>query len=200
MINKEEIKVIPFFEGVPKERLVLGMFIVLLTGFILYQSLIPDQIRKLKTISFEFNSRNKLMACYGQLLMNKDTLVEDLKLKENNFSRTKEKFILQDELSNYFADFRVLVKSCNLEVVTLDFKPREAIKGKDGKPLINFKKMSFDVSVKGGYFDAMTLFYKLEQSGFIFDKKSVRISLENAESSVVEMEIKVSVYILIKAV
>lgn len=200
MKNKVSIIMASFFEGIPGSKLIFGAFIVSLTGFVLYQSLLAGQIEKLKRTRLEFITQKKLIDSYSRLLMSKGELADDLKLKENNFAGIKEKFIPEEELSNYFVNFRSLAKAFNLEVVNLDFKPQEPIKGKDGKQLTYFKKMSLDVSLKGGYFDAMSLFYKLEQNSLIFDKKSIRILQENPGSSVIVMEIKASVYVLMKSI
>ncbi len=197
---KEKIKGLLVFEGISKEKVALGVCLVSFAGFILYNSLIAPQMRKLKTVKFQFVSQQKLMDSYNLIIENKDALVNELKLKEENFAKVKEKFISEEDLPNYFTDFRSLIKSYHLEVLSLDFSPQQIINGSDGKALNNFGKMSFDVSVTGEYFNIMLLLYELEQTNSIFDKKSVAISQEGLDPSIVIMDIKAVIYILIKTV
>lgn len=197
---KEKIIGFLVFEGISKEKVALGACLVLFVGFILYNSLIAAQMRKLKTVKFQFISEQKLMDSYNLIIKNKDPLVTELKLREEKFAKVKEKFISEEDLPNYFTDFRSLIKSYHLEVASLDFSPQQIINGSDGKALNDFSKMSFVVSVTGEYFNAMLLLYELEQTDSIFDKESVVISQEGMDPSIVVMDIKAVIYILLKTV
>lgn len=197
-IIKEKLKNIQIFRGLPKEKKIIGVLTVLLLGFLLYQSLIATQLLRLKAIDFQFISQKRLLDFYAQLVRHVDTLINETKEKERNLSKIKIRFISEEELPDYFTNFRNLVKSHNLEVLSLDFKPQEAIADLERKPLEYFQRLPLDISIKGGYFNVVLLLYKLERDNAIFDIKSIHIRGENPDSYTVLMEMKAVIYILMK--
>jgi hypothetical protein len=197
MILKNKIESIRLaFKSAPKERVFLGLFLVLSIGFVLYQSLIIFQIKKLKAVDFQFLSQKKLLDFYEQIMENADVLKKEFKEAENAFRLKKERFVDEEDLPNYFNYFRELAKSHGLKVSALDFKPQEALSDSEGRPLTYYQKLRFYVSLKGSYFDAIRLLYELEYvNPKIFDIQSVRIKKENGESRQVLTDIDVVVYI-----
>lgn len=188
------------FKRISKEKRILGIFIILLIGFLLYQSLIAVQMLRLKAISFQFISQKKLIDFYNRLITQTDVLISEVKEKKTNILKIKERFIDEEELSDYFNNFRALVKSHNLEVLGLDFKPQETITDLNIKPLSYYQRLRFNVSVKGGYFNTMQLLHKLEQDSQIFDIESIHIRQGGRDSGVVIMDMEAAIYILMKRI
>lgn len=197
-IIKQRLKNIQIFKGISKEKRIIGILLVLLIGFLLYQSLIATQFIRLKAIDFQFISQKRLLDFYIQLMRRIDILINEAKEKERNLARIKTRFISEDELPDYFNNFRTLVKSHNLEVISLDFKPQEVIAGLNTKPLEHFQRLPLDISIKGGYSNIMFLLYKLERDSTIFDIKSIHIRQASPDSYEVLMDMKAAIYILMK--
>jgi len=197
-IIKEKIKDFKFVKQVPKERIIVGALLILLAGFLLYRSLIAVHVLRLKAVEFQFKSQKELSDFYRGLMEDENAFVNLTKKREEAFEKIKERFISEGELSNYFDDFRAIVESYDLEVQNLDFNPQEVIMGRDKKQFSVFRSLSFEASLKGGYFDALSLLYKLEHNKHIFDIESIYISNVAPESSIVTMEMKVKIYILLK--
>jgi Tfp pilus assembly protein PilO len=200
MILKNNIKSMRLaLKSAPKERVFLWLILILSVGFILYQFLIIFQIRKLKAVDLYFLSQKKLLDFYEQIMENTNIFKKELGDAENAFRITKEKFVNEEDLPNYFTHFRELAKSHGLKVLTLDFKPQEAITDSEGKPLTYYQKLRFSVALKGDYFDAMRLLYELEYvSPKIFDVQTLSIKQQNSESRQVLADIDVVVYILME--
>lgn len=197
-IIKQKLKTIRFLQGISREKKIIGVLIFVLVGFLLYQSLLATQFLRLKAIDFQFSSQKKLVNFYRWLEGNTGILVNETKEKENNLLRMKESFIRDDELSNYFTNFRNLAKSHNLTVITLDFKPQKGVVGVDGKPLEYFQKLPLDVSLKGDYFNMMFLLYKLERGRPVFEINSVHLKQESPESYALIMDMKAALYVLMR--
>lgn len=195
---KQKLKNIKLLKGMSKEKKIIGILAVLLIGFLLYQSLIATQLLRLKAIDFQFISQKRLLDSYIQLIRHVDNLVKEAKEKENRLSRVRIRFISEEELPNYFTNFRNLVKSYNLEVISLDFKPQEVITNLGSRPLEYFQRLPLDISLRGGYFNTMFLLYKLERDAIIFDIKSIRIKQESPDSYSVLTDMKAVIYILMK--
>ena len=200
MILKNNIKSMRLaLKSAPKERVFLWLILILSVGFILYQFLIIFQIRKLKAVDLYFLSQKKLLDFYEQIMENTNIFKKELGDAENAFRITKEKFVNEEDLPNYFTHFRELAKSHGLKVLTLDFKPQEAIADSEGKSLTYYQKLRFSVALKGDYFDAMRLLYELEYvSPKIFDIQTLSIKREDSESRQVLADIDVVVYILME--
>lgn len=200
IILKEKInEALILLRAVSKKNIILGIFLILAIGFLLYNSLIAVQMKRLKTIDFQFVSKKKLIDSYSQLIKQTDVLKRALKDKEKELSLAKQKFVDEKELSNYFANFRELVKSHRLKLLDLNFNPREAITDLDEEPLTYFQRLRFNASMQGGYFDVMFLLYKLEQDNpKLFDIQYINIRQESRDSPGVIIEMKAIIYILIK--
>lgn len=200
IILKEKIsEAMVLLGGASKKDIILGIFSILAAGFILYNSLIAAQMGRLKTIDFQFVSKKKLVDSYSQMIKQTDVIKKALRDKEKEVSLTKQKFVDEKELSNYFANFRELVKAQRLRLLDLNFYPKEAIADLDEEPLTYFQRLRFNASIEGGYFDAMYLLYKLEQDNpKLFDIQSVHIKQESGESSEVIIEMKAIIYIFLK--
>jgi len=197
-VIKEKIKITQLIKGVPTERIILGIFLVLLVSFLLYQSLIAAQLIRLRAIDLQFNSQKQLADFYNQIMKQADIYVDEAKDKEDALSKIKENFISEEELSGYFDKFRSFVKSQNLEIISLDFKPPEIPQDLGGGEFEYFQRLPFDISVKGDYFSVVSLLYKLEQAKLTFDIKSIRVTPENSAGTSVVMNINACVYILMK--
>lgn len=197
-IIKQKLKEKQFFKGVSKEKRITGILMVLLIGFLLYQSLLANQLTRLRAIDFQFICQKRLLDFYCRLMKHTDVLVNEAREKEMNLARIKTKFISEDELPNYFANFRNLVKSHNLTTISLDFKPQETVENLNGKLLKYFQRLPLDISLKGGYFNLMFLLHKLEQSSPIFEIKSIRLKQESPDSFEVLMDMEAAIYILMK--
>jgi len=199
MSENKNAGILSALKSVPKEKVFLGILLVLAIGFVLYQSLIIFQVKKLKAIDFQFLSQKKLLNFYEQITQNSENLKKELSDAESDFWLEKERFIEEADLPNYFTHFRELAKSHGLKVLALDFKPQEAIADAAGKILTHYQKLSFNVSLKGDYFDVTQLLYELEYiSPKIFDIQSLRIKLEGFNSRQVFTDIDVTVYILMR--
>lgn len=184
------------FKNIPKEKVFLGLIIVLSIGFILYQSLIIIQFKRLKAVDLYFLSQKKLLDFYDQIMANVDVLKKDLTEAENAFQIRKARFIGEQELPNYFTHFRKLAKSHGLKILALDFKPQEAVTDSEGNALTYYQKLRFNTSLEGDYFDAMRLIYELEYiSPKIFDIQTLRIKQTNPRSREVFADLDVTVYI-----
>lgn len=183
-------------ENIPKERVFLGLIVILSAGFLLYQALIIFQIKKLKAVDLYFLSQKKLVDFYEQIMKNSAGLKNELKQTEETLRSTKEKFIGEEDLPNYFTHFRELAKSHALKVSSLDFKPQEAVSDPQGNALNHFQKLRFNVSLEGDYLDTLRLIYELEYvSPKIFDIQTVRIKQKNVQSRQIFTDIEVTVYI-----
>lgn len=185
-------------QKIPKEKRLLGIGVVVLVGLLLYESLLAVQLQRLKAIDFQFVSQKKLLDFYCQLVENVDNLINETREKELNFIQIKKKFISEEDLPDFFANFRQQIKAGGLQIVSLDFKPQEEIKGQDTSVLASYRRLPFEFSLKGKYFEAMLFLHKIEQSSPLFQIKSLLIKQETAESAVVILDLKVAVYILTK--
>ncbi|MEW6101766.1 MAG: hypothetical protein AB1481_05670 [Candidatus Omnitrophota bacterium] len=195
---KIKIKSLPFIEGISTAKLALGCLAVLLLGFLLYQSLVNLQLKKLKAASFQFNSQAKLLTLYQQIMADEELFINEARQKEKRLQDLISRFIHEEELSDYFTKFRALVKLYNLEVVNLNFKPQETIKDEAGAQFNYFQRLWFEATIRGGYFDVMSFIYRLEQNKPIFDIKSLKISQENPQGSTVILSFNSAIYILMK--
>ncbi len=187
------------FKSTPKERIFLWLILILSVGFALYQFLIIFQFKKLKAVDLYFLSQKKLVDFYERTMENANIFKKELRDAENNFALTKERFVNEEDLPNYFNHFRELAKSHGLKVLTLDFKPQETIADPEGIPLTYYQKLHFNVSLKGDYFDVVSLLYELEYvSPKIFDIQTLGIKQEDPESRQVFADIDVIVYIFME--
>jgi hypothetical protein len=183
-------------KNAPKEKVLLGCLLMLSLVFILYQSLIIIQIKRLKAVDLYFLSQKKLLDFYDRIMENADALKEELAEAQNSFGIKKEKFIDAEDLPNYFTHFRELVKSHGLKISALDFKPQEAITDSEGRELTYYQKLHFNASLEGDYFAALRLIYELEYlSPKIFDIQTLRIKQTNPQSREVTTDLEVTVYI-----
>jgi hypothetical protein len=200
MILKNKIQNLRLaFKGFPKERMLLWLILLLSAGFILYQSLIIFQVKKLKAVDLYFLSQKKLLDFYDQIMENAGALKKELAEAKNIFRMKKEKFVEEQNLPNYFTHFRELVKSNRLKILALDFKPQEIIPAAQGEPLSYYQKLRFNASLQGDYFDIMHLLYELEYvNPKIFDIQSLRIQQENPRSRQVVTDMDVTVYIFME--
>lgn len=187
---------IEIIKGTPKGKIIFGVLIVLLAAFLLYESLLEVQLERLKAVDFKFISQKKLLDSYDQITKEEESLFNEAKAEEEDFLKIKAKFIPEEELSGYFSNFRNQVKLQNLGVSSLDFKPNDSDKGR----FEYFQKLSFNVSIKGDYFNIMSLLSKLEDNKPILDIKSVRIYKENPQDYAVGMDIQATIYILKKSI
>ena len=183
-------------KNAPKEKVLMGFLLMLSLIFVLYQSLIMVQIKRLKAVDLYFLSQKKLLDFYDRIMENADTLKKELGKAENSFAIKKEKFIDAQDLPNYFTHFRELAKSHGLKILTLDFKPQEDITDSGGQTLTYFQKLRFSTSLEGDYFAALRLIYELEYlSPKIFDIQSLEIKQTNPQSREVTTDLDVIVYI-----
>jgi Tfp pilus assembly protein PilO len=198
---KEKIKdLLALLQSLPKEKIILGVLLILLIGFLLYQSLLTVQIARLKAVDFQFSSQKNLFDFYNRLLKDAEILIGDVRERESNFTQIKKKFVAEEELSNYFASLRAMAKSHNLKVLGLDFKPQEAITNLTGGPLTYYWRLPFELSLKGDYFNIMYLLYNLEQGNTLFDIQSMRIKKESPDTQEIALEMEAVVYILMKKI
>ena len=186
------------FRGISKEKRIIGILLVLLTGFLLYQSLLATQLLRLKAIDFQFISQKRLLNFYSRLEGNTNVLISQAKEKEMNLARIKEKFVSEEELPNYFTNFRDIVKAHNLKIISLDFKPQEGVADLGGKSLKYFQRLPLDISLKGGYSNLMFLLYKLERGSPLFEIKAIHLKQESPDSYEILMDMKAAIYILVK--
>jgi Tfp pilus assembly protein PilO len=197
-IIKEKLKNQQILQGLSREKKILAIILLILVGFLLYQSLLASQFLRLKATDFQFSSLRKLFNFYNRLLNRTDVLVTETKEKERDMRRIRKSFIDEEELPNYFTDLRSMVKSQNLTIASLDFKPQELVKDAKGKALEYVKMLPLDISLKGNYFNLMSLLHKLENSAPIFEIKSVHLKQENPASYEVSMYVTSAIYILSK--
>lgn len=184
------------FKDLPREKMLLWLIVLLSAGFILYQSLIIFQVKKLRAVDLYFLSQKKLLDFYAEIMENAKALKKELAEAENSFQIKRDKFVEEQELPNYFTHFRELVKAHQLKILALDFKPQEVILDGQQNALTYYNKLSFNVSLQGDYFDLMRLLYELEYvSPKIFDIQSLRIKQEIPQSRQVISEMDVKVYI-----
>lgn len=183
------------FKRVPKEKKILGGFIVLLAVLLLFQSLIANPLLRLKAMRFQFNSQKKLINFYKEFETGTGLLMKEAGEKEKDLGEIiKEAFVSDAQLPGYFDQLRGLVKSYNLELVTLDFMPQEKVLDANGRQLEYFKKLPLSFTVKGDYSNIMLLLYKLEEGRPIFDIAAVHIKQESPDFYDVSMEMKPSIY------
>jgi len=198
LVKEKIINASQTFKVIPKERIIVGAALVLFISFLFYQSIIVVQIRRLKALDFQFNSQRRLLDFYNQLVTNRSDLIEEKKENEKMLSRMKENFVPEEELSSYFDNFRAMVKSANIEVVALDFKPQENPGEFNGRQFSYFQILPLSVSLRGDYFSMMSLLYKLENGKSLFDIKSIRISEDALGTESVTMDIQACIYIFKK--
>jgi hypothetical protein len=193
---KKKNNIIQLLQGMPRSKVIIGILFILLTGFILHQSLIAIQMRKLKAMDFQFASQKKLLKFYDRIMKEEAIFQDEANNKEEVLAKVKESFIPEEELADYFNNLRALARLNNVEVASLELNPQELeVDSKEAK-FVYFRKLSFDLSLKGDYFNIMYLLYKLEQNKPIYDIKSVRISQDNPPDSFVAANIKAAIYIL----
>ena|GEM_PF-2331835 len=184
------------FRSISREKKIIGVVAIALSIVLLYQSLLSDRLMKLKALNFRLASQTKLLDYYVDLQKNSESFLKKVTDLEISLADVKKKFVLADELSTYFTNFRQLITNQNIEIISLDFLPQEGIKDDQGNWLQYFLKQPFDVSVKGDYLSVMTLLYKLEAGTTLFDIISINLRSEGKDSYNVVMDIKAAVYIL----
>jgi hypothetical protein len=184
------------FKAISREKKIIGVVVIVLSIFLLYQSLLSDRLMKIKALNFRLASQTKLLDYYVDLQKNSEVFLKRVTDLEASLADVKKKFVLADELSTYFTNFRQLITNQNIEIISLDFLPQEGIKDDQGNWLQYFLKQPFDVSMKGDYLSIMTLLYKLEAGSTLFDIVSINLRSEGSDSYNVVMDIKAAVYIL----
>lgn len=196
MFFEHSLKAPEVFRSISKEKKLVGVVIIAISIFLLYQSLLADRLVKIKALSFRLASQTKLLDYYADLQNNSEEFLKKVTDLEISLADVKQKFVLADELSTYFTNFRQLITSQNIEIISLDFLPQEGIKDGQGNWLQYFLKQPFDVSVKGDYLSIMTLLYKLEAGNTLFDIFSINLRSEGKDSYNVVMDVKAAIYIL----
>lgn len=185
------------FQKISKEKRIIGVILVLLAGFLLYESLIDVQVKRLKAKGFQFISQKKLLDFYCKLIIDADSLVNAKAETEEKFNQVKKRVVLENGLSDFFAGFRNQVKSFNAQIVALDFKPQESIKSADKASLKYYHRLPFEVSLKGNYYNILQLLQKLEYGDPALHIISIHIKKVFDQDSDVVMELKMEIFVLI---
>lgn len=175
-----------------------GAFLILLVGILLYESLITTQALKLKALAFQFHSEKKLVDYYHNLTQNASAITQGLKTGQQDLAKIEDKFVKERGLSEYSANFRKIIASYKLQVLSLDFKPQEPLRAQEKEPLKFYQKLPFDFSVKGSYFNIMLLLQKLEQGSPICEIRELHITQDNPDSYDTVASIKAAVFVLSK--
>jgi hypothetical protein len=195
-IIKERINIPLIVKSVPRKQIFFGALgVILITGF-LHNFIIDGQLKKLKALELKFNSKKNLLDFYGRLTKQEKTELKEKTETGDDAVTINGMFIPEEELSGYFTNFRALVKSHNLEVVLLDFKPGDAESGQ----YAYFERLPFAVSIKGDCYSVMALLSELEKNNPVLDIKSVRIYKDGFQDYGVVMDILASIYILKKSI
>jgi Tfp pilus assembly protein PilO len=190
---KDKLKEIrAYSQGVTRQRKILGVFLILFVGFLLYQSLISSQLARLKAVNTQWRSKKKLMVFYDRLMLNDTELINELKENENNINQLKEKFVAESDLTNYFGGLREQVKSQGLGILSLDFKARQPVSQ-------YYQQIPFNISLKGDYYDLMSLLHNLGANKPIFEIKSVNLKRQDGQSYDLTMNMDAAIYILLGA-
>ncbi len=194
----ETKKTIAALNNLPKQVKTIGAFLIILSAFLLYESLLSGQLLKLKALRQELISKKKLFLRYDELVKNDQAIEKEMQDTQERLSRMRSNFVSEQELSKYFASFRELVKSYNLQIISLDFKPQEEIQASADKKLAHFQVLPFSFSLKGNYFDTMLLLYKLQQTNPLLDIESMRLQQGDENSYNIETEAKAKIAVLVK--
>jgi len=180
-----------YLRGINWQGKALGVFLITGITFLLYQSLISSQLDRLKAIESQWYSKKKLMVFYDRLMHNDTQLISELKDNEKNISQLKEKFVAESDLANYFGGLRERIKSQGLQILFLDFKPREQISQ-------YYQRIPFSISLKGDYYDLMSLLHNLGENKPIFEIKSFSLKRQDGQSYELAMNMDAAIYILLE--
>ena len=195
-VIRDKMESVQFLQGVAWKKIAPWVFMLVLAVLFLYGALIETQLKRLRAIDFKFNAQKKLADFYGNLSKDEGRLFRATKEKEGDFSKLKGSFILEEELPDHFVNFRSLVKLHNLEVASLDFKPNDSSKARFGY----FQELSFNASIKGSYFNIMSLLQKLEENKPALEIGSVHIYKDSEHDYSVGMDIQATIYVLKKGI
>ena len=197
-LKEKSTQICLFIKSLPRAKKIGGALLILVAGVLLYESLVNDQVLKLKALARQFHSQKKLLSYYSKLLENAHAITNELEIRQQDFAKTENIFVKEEELSEYFANFRQLADICRLRIVSLDFKPKEPLMPMGKVPFNFYQRLPFNFSVKGNSFNVMQLLQKMEYGTPICEIRSLRIKQESPDSYEVIADIAATVFISTK--
>jgi len=187
------------FKVMPLKRIAPAALLLLGLSLLLYQSLISQQIIKLKAIKFQSFSQKKLLAQKNIIAEDPDILLGRLKAVENQLVSLKSKFVFEQDLPKYFDSLRGLISKTDNRLSSLDLKSTAGISDivLPGKNTIRFyQRLPFNITINGDYIGALLLLNKLEEDPRLLEINNIKIEATQKTAAEVKLDLDLNLYVL----
>ena len=187
------------FRVISKRKIIIGIILLLGIAQLLYQSLISQQILKLKAMKLLFVSEKRLVDCKEKLTKDPSALLREIENTKIRFNELKSRFVAEKDLPGFFDDLRRLVSQTGSRLVSLDVKPLVPIKDLDlaeETKAAYYARLPLTIAVSGDYVSTLLLLNKIEQVLHLIEIKSIKLSSGGESGSVVSMGLGLDLYVL----
>lgn len=187
------------FKVLSRKKIVIGVVLLLGLALLLYQSLINQEILKLRAMRLQSRSLKKLLLYKQIIIKDPSILLEKIKNMESRFSLVKSRFIIEEDLPKFFDSLRDSINKTDNQLLSLELKSLTPIKdwvlsGKDS--MAYYQRLPFTVSVKADYVSALLLLNKIENEPYLIEINNINMAANKNKPSEILMNLDLNLYVL----
>ncbi|RKY32167.1 MAG: hypothetical protein DRP74_03155 [Candidatus Omnitrophota bacterium] len=185
---------------IPRERIVIGALLLLGTALLLHQSLLGRKIQKLKSVKMEVGSQKKLLQQKQNISQNPGILLKQIKEIERQYNQLKEKFINEQDLSDFFDTVRQDVKRTNNKLISLELQSlrplnQEELSDKGMQGLRYHQILPFTITLEGDYVGTLLFMHNLEEQPCLLELNNFKINSDSKNPAQVLLEMNFNLYV-----
>lgn len=154
---------------ISRVKALLGVIFLVGLSLLLYQSLLAQQLVKLKPIERSFLSHKRLLSCQEKIIAEPQLLLSKIAQMKSKLENIEGRFIPEQKLAQLFEDLKILVNKTENQLISLDIK--------QSVPLGRYHKLPFGLSVSGYYVDIILLLNKLEGYPRLVNVKDIKMQV-----------------------
>lgn len=178
IIRQLKSKVREFMGYLPLKNLALGGIIFIGGVYLSYSLLVAAPSLRLKPMKAQLEAERKLLEARIKDIGRISQINSELEKAKVDLRKREDRFVGEDELSDFFAKIRNIVEKNNSELVNLSVKPAEPAGGsveakEEANPL--YQKVPVILSIRGNYVDVLLAITDLMQGETLVEMSDVKI-------------------------
>lgn len=177
------------FKILSRQKIILGIALLLGLSALLYQSLVALQVTNSKAAGFYLSAQMKLATHQQKIMQDPQTLLAKIEEKWGRLNNLEKRFIPEQEEGEFFNSLKDLIGRTENHLVSLDIKPSVSMEA-------SYDRLPFSLSVKGHYVDAILLLNKLEIHQQLIGINDIKIQPTPEKSSEVVMILEAESYVV----